>query len=279
MMTYSIRAAFLALTTAFALANATYAEEKKELKIPPIDSKEWKEVKDGEGLKIWDVVEGKGDATKASATVTIHYTGWTTDGKIFDSSVERGEKATFPLDNLIKGWQKGIPGMKPGSTRRLFIPWALAYGERGRGKKIPPMADLIFEIELFSAVSPLEMPSLTAKEWKDFKVEGVEGMKVWDAVEGKGVAAVAASTVTIHYTGWTTDGKVFDSSVTRGEPATFPLGNLIKGWQLGVPGMKPGGKRRMILPHELAYGERGSPPKIPAKATLVFEIELISVEK
>ncbi len=124
-----------------------------------------------------------------------------------------------------------------------------------------------------------KMPALDAKEWKDFKVEGVEGMKTWDAVEGKGEAAKADATVTIHYTGWTTDGKVFDSSVTRGEPATFPLGRLIKGWQIGVPGMKPGGKRRMILPYELAYGERGSPPKIPAKATLVFEIELISVEK
>ncbi len=82
MMTYPIRIAFLALTTAFALANATYSEDKKELKMPALDAKEWKDFK----------VEGKGEAAKADATVTIHYTGWTTDGKVFDSSVTRGEQ-------------------------------------------------------------------------------------------------------------------------------------------------------------------------------------------
>ena len=72
----------------------------------------------------------------------------------------------------------------------------------------------------------------------------------------------------------------FDSSKKgRGQPATFPLGDLIKGWQMMVPGMKVGGTRRMELPHEFAYGERGSPPDIPAKATLVFEIEVKATKK
>lgn len=118
-------------------------------KLPDLDSKEWKELKDGNGLKIWDVKEGKGDAVKAGATVTIHYTGWTKDGNVFDSSVVRGQKATFPLNRLIKGWQVGIPGMKPGGVRRLYIPYDLAYGAAGRPPQIPAKADLIFEIELF----------------------------------------------------------------------------------------------------------------------------------
>ena len=97
--------------------------------------------------------EGKGDAAKADATVVIHYTGWLmTDEKAtkFDSSLDRGEKAEFPLNKLIKGWQEGIPGMKPGGVRRLKIPAKLAYGEDGR-PGIPGGATLVFEIELFEA--------------------------------------------------------------------------------------------------------------------------------
>lgn len=123
-------------------------DEKKPVR-PPLDAKEWK--KTASGLEIWDVKEGKGDAVKPGAIVVIHYTGWLTDDKAtqFDSSYDRGEKAEFPLGKLIKGWQEGIPGMKPGGIRRLKIPAHLAYGERGAGKVIPPNATLVFEIELF----------------------------------------------------------------------------------------------------------------------------------
>jgi len=80
----------------------------------------------------------------------------------------------------------------------------------------------------------------------------------------------ATDRVTVHYSGWLEDGTLFDSSVARGSPATFPLGNVIKGWTEGV-------KRRFWIPFQLAYGERGRPPKIPEKATLVFDVELISI--
>lgn len=137
------------LSASFAVVPFASGEDK-EPKRPPIDAKEWKKQKSG--LEIWDVKEGKGEAAKEGATVTIHYTGWLTDDKAtkFDSSLDRGEKATFPLNKLIKGWQEGIPGMKPGGVRRLKIPYDLAYGEEGRGK-IPAKATLIFEIELFEA--------------------------------------------------------------------------------------------------------------------------------
>jgi FKBP-type peptidyl-prolyl cis-trans isomerase len=139
-----------ALTLSLVFGAATMAEDKK-LEMPDLKSKEWKEVKDGGGLKIWDVKEGKGDAVKAGAKVKVHYTGWNLDGKIFDSSVQRGEPIEFGLNQVIKGWTNGVPGMKPGGVRRLYIPSALAYGERGAGRAIPPNADLVFEIELLES--------------------------------------------------------------------------------------------------------------------------------
>jgi FKBP-type peptidyl-prolyl cis-trans isomerase len=136
---------------AAALAVAPFATgEEKELKRPPLDAKEWKKQKSG--IEIWDVKEGKGEAVKPGATVVIHYTGWLTDKDAtkFDSSLDRGKKAEFPLEDLIKGWQEGIPGMKPGGVRRLKIPPELGYGPNARGK-IPANSVLVFEIELFEA--------------------------------------------------------------------------------------------------------------------------------
>ena len=102
-------------------------------------------------LRFEDTVVGDGDVVVASDTVTIHYTGaLATTGVVFDSSVPNGEPATFPLDNLIQGWQEGIPGMQVGGKRRLFIPAELGYGASGSGSSIPPNTDLIFDIELFA---------------------------------------------------------------------------------------------------------------------------------
>jgi FKBP-type peptidyl-prolyl cis-trans isomerase len=105
-------------------------------------------------LRFDTLTEGTGEEAQPSATVTIHYTGaLASNGTIFDSSVGRGEPATFPLDNLIVGWQEGIPGMKVGEKRRLFIPSDKGYGESGSGASIPPSSDLIFDIELIAVVN------------------------------------------------------------------------------------------------------------------------------
>jgi FKBP-type peptidyl-prolyl cis-trans isomerase len=117
--------------------------------MPDVNAAEWQ--KQPSGLEIWDATEGSGDAVKPGATVTVHYTGWLTSGKKFDSSVDRGQPISFPLSGVIRGWQEGIPGMKPGGVRRLKIPADLGYGARGAGGAIPPNATLIFEVQLISA--------------------------------------------------------------------------------------------------------------------------------
>src|SRR5262245_43121495 len=104
----------------------------------------------GDGvLKYRDIKEGTGEPVKPGATVTIHYTGWLLNGTVFDSSHHKGEPTTFGLEGLIKGWQQGIPGMKPGGIRKLVIPPELGYGAKDNGK-IPPNSTLVFEVELIN---------------------------------------------------------------------------------------------------------------------------------
>lgn len=114
--------------------------------LPDLKAPEW--TAHPSGMELWDVTVGTGEPVKAGATVTCHYTGWLEDGRVFDSSKTRGQTISFSLKQVIQGWQVGIPGMKPGGTRRLKIPGVMAYGPRGIPGTIPPNATLVFEVEL-----------------------------------------------------------------------------------------------------------------------------------
>ena len=105
------------------------------------------------------------------------------------------------------------------------------------------------------------------------------GLIIEDVTVGQGAAAAAGQKVTVHYTGWLTNGTQFDSSKDRNDPFVFPLGGgrVIKGWDEGVQGMKVGGKRKLTIPPALGYGARGAGGAIPPNATLVFEVELLGV--
>ena len=105
------------------------------------------------------------------------------------------------------------------------------------------------------------------------------GLQYWDISEGTGATAKSGQTVLVHYTGWLTNGKKFDSSV-GGKPFKFQIGagNVIKGWEEGVAGMKVGGKRQLRIPRDLAYGQKGYPGVIPPYATLIFDVQLVGVQ-
>ncbi len=105
-------------------------------------------------------------------------------------------------------------------------------------------------------------------------------LQIEELVVGTGEIAKKGQSVSVHYTGWLTDGTKFDSSVDRGRPFNFPLGGgrVIKGWDVGVEGMKIGGKRKLTIPPEMGYGERGAAGVIPPGATLVFEVELLGLD-
>ena len=230
------------------------------------------------GLKYIVVSKGRGIKVDTGMMVRIHYTGFFENGKIFDSSIERGEPIKIPIGEgkVIKGWDEGITKLCVGDKARLLIPYTLAYGETERGS-IPAKSNLIFDVEILSA-DKIEKPIPYNVEGKDTLVTS-SGLKYIIVNKGTGTAAAEGKKVSVHYTGYFTDGSLFDSSVERGEAFSFVLGGgqVIKGWDEGVALMKMGDKFRFVIPYHLAYGENEYGP-IPGKSTLVFDVELLNVE-
>lgn len=224
------------------------------------------------GLASKVIAPGQGtQKASANSMVTVNYTGWTTDGKMFDSSRSRGKPSTFPLDRVIAGWRECVQLMTVGETRRCWVPQDLAYkGQPGR-----PAGMLVFDIELIGVeASASAAPVDVASPPPDAKRTS-SGLAYKVITPGTGARHPSArSRVTVHYTGWTTDGKMFDSSVQRGAPATFGLSEVIKGWTEGVQLMVEGEKSRFWIPEKLAYqGQPGAP-----QGMLVFDVELIRIE-
>jgi peptidylprolyl isomerase len=211
-------------------------------------------------------------------TVKVHYTGWTKGGQMFDSSVARGTPISFGLNQVIPGWQQGVQMMVVGEKRRLWIPAQLAYGEVARNGA--PSGDLVFDVELLD-ITPAPKPPAVPEDVKGIPAKAkktASGLAYRVLTPGAGAAHPGPTTrVTVHYSGWTTDGKMFDSSVVRGQPATFPLNGVIKGWTEGVQLMTKGEKARFWIPGNLAYGDTPTRPGAPA-GMLVFDIELIDFQ-
>ena len=229
------------------------------------------------GLASRVLTAGTGSESPAAAdTVTVHYSGWTTDGNLFDSSVERGEPTSFPLNRVIKGWTEGLQLMVVGEKRRFWIPADLAYGENPGGGR--PGGPLVFDVELLGiekAPEPPKVPEDIAAIPESAEVRD-SGLASRILSDGTGSThPTKADMVTVHYSGWTTDGEMFDSSVMRGAPATFGLGQVIPGWTEGVQLMVEGEERRFWIPAKLAYGE--NPQGGAPAGTLVFDVELIKI--
>lgn len=257
---------------------AVKAQTKKETKSTEMAKDET--VTTASGLKVQVTQKTKGAMPKAGDKVTVHYTGKLTNDSVFDSSVKRGQPFSFKLGagQVIRGWDEGIAMLHKGEKATLTIPSALGYGERGYPPIIPQNATLVFDVELIDFVESIAP--------KPYDVKGKDTLKTASGLQyimvqknASGVQAAAGKTVSVHYTGYLTDGKMFDSSVERGEPISFGLGQhqVIAGWDEGIALLKTGEKARLIIPYNLAYGEGGQGP-IPPKATLIFDVELMEVK-
>jgi FKBP-type peptidyl-prolyl cis-trans isomerase len=240
---------------------------------PPADAE-----KTASGLASRVLTPGDGTTHPAKTDlVTVHYSGWTTDGKNFDSSLSGGKPVTFPLDKVIAGWTEGVQLMVAGEKRRFWIPEELAY----KGKEGRPAGMLVFDVELISfkpaasketSVDPTKAPDDVKRAPADAKRTGTGlSYKILKAGTGSRHPEPAGS-VTVNYSGWTTDGRLFDSTYSRHEPATFKLNRVIPGWTEGLQLMVEGEKRRFWIPEAMAYAGQG-----PVSGDLVFDIELVKI--
>jgi len=233
------------------------------------------------GLQYTDLISGTGDVVQDGSLVTTHFTIWVQGEpeNEFLFTSQGNDPMSFAVgrgDTVFPGWDEGMLNMKSGGKRLLIIPPDLAFGEAGTSG-IPANATLIMEVELQEVREPVQMTEVAEDDFTTTE----SGLKYYDIVAGEGITPTVGQTVTVHYTGWLEDGQIFDSSVERGEPFSFQLGmgNVIPGWDEGVASMKVGGKRQLVIPSDLAYGEQGAGGGvIPPGATLIFEVELLDIQ-
>jgi peptidylprolyl isomerase len=221
-------------------------------------------------LTVCDITVGTGPAVASGGTVTAHYVGvGAASGKQFDASWDRGKPVTFPLGNVIEGWQKGLPGMKEGGRRVLVFVVDI----------VPtPVPTVGPHVEGTAGVTVTGDPGKEPTVKVSAETAKVAQLTISDITVGTGAVVKPGATVTANYIGvGGISGKTFDSSFTNGQPAQFPLVNVIQGWQDGIPGMKVGGRRLLVIPGAQAYG--ANPPSgsgIAANEPLVFVVDIVS---
>jgi peptidylprolyl isomerase len=228
------------------------------------------------GIRMIVLRPGSGtDHPALSDRVRVHYTGWRNDGTIFDSSMPRGEPGLFTLTQMIPGWTEALEQMVQGEKRKLWIPANLAYGESPKWGN--PAGDLTYDIELVEVIHSPKRPEDVATPPKSAEVTA-SGLSYRVLRVGTGsVHPRLTDTVVVQYSGWTTDGLLFDSSLLRNRPGRFLVGSLIKGWIEAATRMVVGEKTRFWMPASMAYGDHPTSPDAPA-GMLVFDIELLDIQ-
>ncbi len=256
-------------------ATLTFEVELVDIVKPPqpaeVDDDDFEDLPSG--IRIFDIEVGDGEEVAEGDRISIHFTAWIQDGAMLASSEDQGQPAIYTLgaaEIFLNDWDEGIVGMAVGGHRQLLIPAELA------GQAAQPGEILLLEVKLLDSIEPI---LLTEVAEEDF-ITTDSGLQYYDIVVGDGELAEAGSLVTVHYTGWLQEsGRQLDSSVERGEPTEFPLGggSVIPGWDEGISGMQVGGKRQLIIPPSLAFGEAGA-GSIPPNSVLIFEIELLGTD-
>jgi FKBP-type peptidyl-prolyl cis-trans isomerase len=215
---------------------------------------------------------GGDDRPNAWDRVTLHYTGWTNDGAMVESSSGDERPSVFDVDKVMPGWREALPLMAVGDHARVWIPASLARPKHAR----EPQGSLVYDLKLVSverlpepprAPTPLATPPRDAKKTKS-------GLAYRVQKKGSGgLKPTLSDRVEVAYSAWTTDGKLFDSSLLRGKPASVPMRGLIPGWAEGLQLMAKGDKATFWIPEKLAYaGTAGSP-----RGMLVYEVELLHI--
>ena len=223
--------------------------------------------KDGLASKVTQ--KGTGTAhPQPNDAVRVNYSIWQTDGKLLDASKDK--PAVRPVTGFSDGWAEGVELMVVGEKRTLWVPAALSLQPRPGG---PPASDVTMVVELTEILTGPKTPADVKAPPKDATVEK-DGLATKVLTKGTGtVHPTRANSVTVNYAGWTTDGKMFDSSYSRGESTTFGVGAVIPGWTEALQLMVEGEKRRIWIPEALAY--KGQPQR--PQGMLVFEVELLKI--
>lgn len=261
----SLAIVFIALAVMAMLAGCGGQTTTTTTKTDPIP----RTVTASDGLQYEDIKVGSGSLARWDDYVTVNYIAYLIDNTKVDSTMDPGGK---PLDitlgkkEQITGLEEGIYGMRVGGQRRLTIPPELAFGDAGKPPSIPSGSSVVYYVELVAVKAYITTPS---------------GLKYFDITPGTGAAAKSGDKISVNYTGWLTDWTKFDSSLDPGRTPlqiTLGVGEVIKGWDEGLVGMKPGGKRRLIIPPALAYGSDGHGEAIPPDSTLIFDVQLVSID-
>lgn len=257
-----------------------------------------------DGLKVYDIELGTGDKPVLADAVAIEYSVWLEDGCMFDTSYTTPGPATIALIGLIRGWQEGITAMQEGGTRVIQVPPELAFGAVGVPPAIPPNATLFFHVNLIERITIAEAQATATVEAANASATTVaancvnrtqpdgapvfaeidlsrfeplvDGLRFYEIEPGTGDIPALTDTVSVEYTGWLEDGCMFDTSFVEPGPITFPLGNVIEGWQQSLSAMKEGATWMVEISPDLGYGPGGFAPSIPPNATLFFYVNLIS---
>jgi peptidylprolyl isomerase len=254
--------------------------------VPKVVSKP-ETLKTASGLQYKITTRGCGVQAQKGDGVKVHYTGKLTNDTVFDSSVKRNQPLEFKLGKgqVIKGWDEGIALLHVGDKATFTLPPNLGYGAQAMDG-IPANSTLVFDVELLEVKEGVHKANTKGKDTvkiaSGLKIIYLSDLKLPDfAATNTANMPAKGDKVKVHYSGFLLDGSLFDSSVERGQPFEFYLGQgmVIKGWDEGIALLHKGEKAQLIIPYNLAYGEHGHPPVIPAKATLVFDVELIDFTK
>ncbi|NJN14765.1 MAG: FKBP-type peptidylprolyl isomerase [Planctomycetes bacterium] len=237
-----------------------------------------KQKKSDSGLVYEELAKGSGVPPRADQGVSLRFALWSKGGSLIVCSEGTGQNLSGACSSVtlgpvpLKFLQEAVLLMSPGSVMRFEVPAALAWEDRTIHPEVPGGSLTIWELELLKVN---DMPAFAMSD-PDKVTTTASGLQIETVKEGGGKAPVRSDRVTVHYTGWLTDGTVFDSSHARDEPAVFPLGGVIPGWTEALQLMKVGGIARLTIPANLAYGDRQS-GLIPPGSTLVFLVELIKI--